>query len=130
MRHIGVVVALLLAGCSDADSTREDYLSCVYPGSTTRAMFYRLYGGGGAGWQTLHVAIQSERLKPEVVLTMTHGYDVELEWQGGSNLTIAYPASANVVESKPTFAGGTIRLRPLNSDGGTLAGGSRCIATQ
>lgn len=130
MRCIGVVFALLLAGCGNSESTREDLLSCAYAGTETRAVFYRLYGGGAAGWQTLHVAIQSGDLKPEVVLTISHGYDVVLEWQDKSALTISYPASASVVQFKQSFGGVTIHLRPQDSKSGSLVGGSRCIVAQ
>lgn len=130
MRYIGVVVALLLAGCGNSESTREDLLSCISPDTATRATFYRLYGGGAAGWQTLHVEIQSSDLKPEVVLTMSHGYDVVLEWQDKSTLVISYPASAIVPQSKQSFGGGTVQLRPQDSKSGSLVGGSRCVAAQ
>lgn len=130
MRYFAPVLVLLLAGCGKSEGTREDLLSCGNPGTTTRAVFYRLYGGGAAGWQTMHVAIQSESLKPEIVLTMSHGYDVELEWQDKSTLAIAYPSSANVVDSKQAFGGGTVHLRSHDSKSGSLASGSRCVAAQ
>lgn len=124
-----LILSSLLGGCGST-GTREDLLACKSRDGSLRAVFYRLYGGGAAGWQSLYVAVQHSTGPYVVVLGMTHGYDVTLEWRDNSALHIGYPSSATVFESKVTYGDGAVQIEPMPSTDGSLEGGDKCVLAQ
>ncbi len=125
-----LLLTSILGGCGSTDSTREDILACKSRDGSLRAVIYRLFGGGAAGWQSFYVTVRHSTGPHVVVLGMNHGYDVTLEWRDNSALHIGYPSSATVFESKPTYGDGAVQIEPLPSTGGSLKGGSKCINGQ
>lgn len=124
-----VLLPVALTGCEPNEVQRQALLSCV-SAEGVQASFYRLYGGGAAGWQTLHVSVQEKGAEPVVVLSMSRGYDVALRWESDTVLVVSYPQSARVIDSKPSVAKMTVLLKPVPDSGGSLTAGSQCSVTK
>lgn len=129
MKWFFILLLVALTGCEPVEGQRQALLSCA-SAEGVQANFYRLYEGGAAGWQTLHVSVQEKSAEPVVVLTMSHGYDVALKWGSDRALVVSYPASARVIESKPSAARVKVRLKPVPDSNGSLNGGSLCVVAK
>lgn len=111
---------LLLLACS---STVEEITTCPSPQGQKVASFFRVYGGGAAGWQVLRVSIRraGEPLKPDVfVFEMKHGYDTRLEWLSEDRLLVGYPNNASVESTTTSALGVEIAFKALPSREGTF----------
>lgn len=129
MKWFFVLLLVAPTGCEPMEMQRQALLSCA-SAEGVQANFYRLYGGGATGWQTLHVSVQEKSAEPVVVLTMSHGYDVALKWESDTTLVVSYPASARVIDSKPSVAKIEVQLKPVPDSSGSLAGGSLCVVSK
>lgn len=104
-RHRAVVPILasnIVSGCK-GESTRESLLTCPSPDGAHIAEFYRESGGGAAGWQAEYVSVRRADGEPTVILQMSRGYDVVLNWQSPTVLEIGYPDDARVVRWQSDF---------------------------
>lgn len=114
--------AFLLQGCS---RSVERIFDCASADGEKVASFYRVFGGGAAGWQLMRVSLRREEETFEAddfIFEMSHGYDVRLEWSDSQSLVIGYPDTARV-EKKPGSEADSvaISLRMLASVDGSFA---------
>lgn len=109
---------IVINGCERIGSRVDRVLECPSPNGHNVATFFRISGGGAAGFQDEYVSIRSANadFDPEraVVLHLGYGYQVRLTWEGNSLLRVEYPASASL-RSAPveqlTTDGGTFQIR-------------------
>lgn len=126
---------LLLAGSCNRLDTVELLLDCESPAGENLASFYRIYGGGAAGWQLLRVSIRANTQPFDAdsfVFQMTHGYDVRMQWQGEHHLRLQFPSEARVDSVVPVLSiRELVRIDTASapSTGGQLSGGSTCAST-
>lgn len=127
--------AVLLLSCG---RTVEVLLDCPSPDGTANATFYRVHGGGAAGWAFFRVSVRgsAEALRPDTYqFAMRHGYDVRLTWRSPSALLIEYPdqAAVDLQQEQVKSVGDARRLIqleygqtatvPVNS----IPGGRKCL---
>jgi hypothetical protein len=120
-----------------------DELSCPSPDGAVVAIFYRVFGGGAAGWQREGVTIQpsGQPLDPdESVLDLHSGFDVRMTWHDPDRLLVEYPNSARVDTMSEKYDVRTgllkrvvrtveISYSPVETPGdGLLERGTRCVS--
>lgn len=113
--------ALVAQGCPQSV---EQIFECASRDGERIASFYRVFGGGAAGWQLMRVSVRP-KAEPfdadDFIFEMSHGYDVRLEWQDSQNLLIGYPGTARIEKTPGAVAEGVdISLRPFDSADGTF----------
>ena len=110
----------LLASCGDSV---EVLMECPSPSGDLVASFYRVMGGGAAGWQLFRVEVRrrEDQLKNDAAFEMQHAYGVRLEWSGDGMLTVGYPSSAVSPRHEAQVLGVKIEATPYPSEKGTFA---------
>ena len=127
-----VFVALGLASASGCGYEVERLVECPSPSGRYTATFYRIYGGGAAGFQYLHVNVRPAAApfdEQMYVLQLKGGYDARLIWNGDSALVVHYPSDARVDSAAPYAVLSdtlSVRYSPQPGQDGQLAAGSGC----
>jgi hypothetical protein len=111
---------LALVSCG---SSTEVLMECPSPSGKLVASFYRVMGGGAAGWQVFRVEVRKPKTQygSDSAFEMQYAYSVRLEWSGDESLTIGYPSSAGSVKHEAQSSDVTIEAKPLPSQNGTFA---------
>ena len=110
----------MLASCAEKEVL--DVVSS--PSGKYIARFYRVYGGGAAGYQFLRIDVRSRdevfRYDDSHVFHMRHGYEVELKWTDDTHLVVGYPAKADVDKQETMKGDVSIEYRPRSDLSGVL----------
>lgn len=119
--RIALCSGLALVSCGEL----EILGTCPSPDGLSVATFFREYGGGAAGWQSMGVQVQRAREKFSArgaPFEFAHAYQVQLHWASDSHLEIRFPSDASIARNDPAAGSISIAYRgepPFR--GGTLS---------
>ena len=104
-----LIVSLLpMLTCCGALEESEVFFECASPDGSKIATFYRVYGGGAAGYQYSRINIRNSDRPINLdsySFSMSHGGDASIQWKTNKSLVIGYPKYADIQKATGTIFG-------------------------